>query len=392
MKRLRVACATPSVSHFEVPLLRLCAQMDDLCFEVFHRQVMPARQRYDSEFQGVIDWGEDLAQGYASTHCGSARDLVRNVRAFRPDVVLVYGYTWPGCARLMLSCRTRGVAMVHRGPMTCLRDPRAGRMARLRRPLRQVFLRQFRGHHYSGGHSLRVLEGAGIGPERRFFVPYSVDAPHFARRAEEECGGGLRAEIGFADDARVVLFLGQHNWIKGPDIALDAIRRAQDADPAIHALIVGTGRETDAMRQQAERSLRPGSFHFAGFVPSKETVSFYLASDVAIFPSRYETWARAVNEAMLCGCPTITSRRVGASDGLVRDGVNGLVVEAPEADSFAEAIGAFFALPVEERREWQRAAREDALALSYERHQAALRASFYDSAGWPQPAAQGSEA
>ena len=64
---------------------------------------------------------------------------------------------------------------------------------------------------------------------------------------------------------------------------------------------MGKGHETPAMMRAAEELLEPGTYHFAGFVPSKHTVPYYLASDLVIFPSRYETWARGVNEAMLCG-------------------------------------------------------------------------------------------
>ena len=46
---------------------------------------------------------------------------------------------------------------------------------------------------------------------------------------------------------------------------------------------------------------------FVGGVPLEETVDFYRAADVFVYPSLNETFGLPILEAMACGCPVVTS-------------------------------------------------------------------------------------
>ena len=46
---------------------------------------------------------------------------------------------------------------------------------------------------------------------------------------------------------------------------------------------------------------------FVGKIPLEETVSFYRAADVFVYPSLNETFGLPILEAMACGCPVVTS-------------------------------------------------------------------------------------
>jgi glycosyltransferase involved in cell wall biosynthesis len=80
------------------------------------------------------------------------------------------------------------------------------------------------------------------------------------------------------------------------------------------------------------------SVAFAG--PQAEGVErFYLASDLFMMLSKFDTFGMAALEAMAAGLPVIISGNVGAKD-LVEDGRNGFVVGDPDdAGSAAERIG-----------------------------------------------------
>ena len=285
-------------------------------------------------------------------------------------MVLIYGYSWPGALKILVRNWWRGQAQVHRGTLNYYLDPRRPLKGRLTRPLRSFVLRLFDAHHYGGDYSRKVLLDAGAKKSSLFFVPYSVDTEHFLATSEspqaQKAARALRVERGWAEDDRVILFIAQHNWFKGPDIAMEAFRRVAQADPQARFLVVGSGRMTDAMKAAALGGIEPGRIHFAGFVPSTQTVPYYLASDVVFCSSRYETWARMVNEAMLCRRPCVVSRVVPAAGGLIVAGVNGHVVKTPEAGLFAEAIARHFALPVMAREEMGEAARRHAQGFAYE--------------------------
>jgi glycosyltransferase involved in cell wall biosynthesis len=46
---------------------------------------------------------------------------------------------------------------------------------------------------------------------------------------------------------------------------------------------------------------------FVGGIPLEETVAFYQAADVFVYPSFNETFGLPILEAMACGCPVVTS-------------------------------------------------------------------------------------
>jgi glycosyltransferase involved in cell wall biosynthesis len=75
-------------------------------------------------------------------------------------------------------------------------------------------------------------------------------------------------------------------------------------------VIVGAGRDEKYVARlhslAAELGIA-GDLVFAGGVPLAETVSFYQAADVFVYPSFNETFGLPILEAMACGCPVVTS-------------------------------------------------------------------------------------
>jgi len=70
-----------------------------------------------------------------------------------------------------------------------------------------------------------------------------------------------------------------------------------------------------------------------GFVPDPE--NYLSQSTVHIFPSQWEGSAKVTYEAAACGLPQITTREAG---DLVRDGVEGIIVQPGDVDAIAAAI------------------------------------------------------
>jgi glycosyltransferase involved in cell wall biosynthesis len=83
---------------------------------------------------------------------------------------------------------------------------------------------------------------------------------------------------------------------------------------------------------------------FLGPLPRPSLPVAYAASEFALLPSiptpRFrEPWGLVCNEAMHQGRPVIASSAVGAvAGGLVRDGLNGIVVPPGDAAALAGAI------------------------------------------------------
>ena len=74
---------------------------------------------------------------------------------------------------------------------------------------------------------------------------------------------------------------------------------------------------------------------FTGGIPLEETVRFYQAADVFVYPSFNETFGLPILEAMACGCPVVTS-----DTSAMPETAGGAAILSDPADpaSIAEAI------------------------------------------------------
>jgi len=381
---LKVAIITTTISHFEVPLFRLAASMEELDVRVLHNDLRDDAFE-DTDYGTTIHWGERMKAGYANEGFATLGELEEQLIAWRPEVALFYGVASPALLRLLWRLKQERIPVLHRGTLSPFRDPRAkGLTPLLRRTLRPLVLRLFDAHHFGGSYSEKVLKDAWITSSRRYFVPYSVDSQHFLRESEKSSvileAQQIRSGLGWGEDDPVILLIGQLIWVKGADLIVGIIQSLQKRVPNAKLLVVGSGPLIDDCISDAKEHLSPGSFHFAGFISSKATVPYYLASTLACFPSRYETWARAANEAMLCGRCCIVTDRVAAAGGLVEHGLNGYVIDRLEPTPFIERIEEYLALPAERRAEMGEAARTRAQYFSYEAHADELRRSFVETA------------
>ena len=380
---IKVAVITMKLSHFEVPMFRLVAQMEGIELKVFHNDLR-GNTFEDADYGTTINWGERMREGFANTGYETREALSQAVIDWKPDVALQYGYFWKGALGLLWRLRRAGIPVVHRGLLTPYHNTRQNWLVtRVWRRMQPFLLRSFQAHHYGGTYSETVLERAGIAAERRYFVPYSVDTTYFLQQSDDpaqiDAARAIRQELGWADNDTVLLFMCQHSWFKAPDVMMRVLLLSQERHPGIKLIMAGSGLMTDECRAFAERHLRPGSFYFPGYVSSKSTVPIYLASDLVFFPSRYDTWSRGVNEAMLARRACIVSKIVPAAGGLVEHGKNGYVVEELEPSVFADSVDAWLSLSATERTTMSNNARERAKFFSYEAHADDLRRSFVET-------------
>jgi glycosyltransferase involved in cell wall biosynthesis len=74
--------------------------------------------------------------------------------------------------------------------------------------------------------------------------------------------------------------------------------------------VVGAARDetyADSLRSLAADLGISSDVVFVGGIPLEETVHFYRAADVFVYPSLNETFGLPILEAMACGCPVVTS-------------------------------------------------------------------------------------
>lgn len=134
-------------------------------------------------------------------------------------------------------------------------------------------------------------------------IPNGVDISRFRRPPEPR--GQLRAQLGIAEDAFVVMCAGQVQPRKG----VETFVRLAGEMPELTFVWVG-GMPFERLTADYERMQRlqrevPPNLVFAGSVPYEEMPAYYHASDVLFFPSRQETFGLTVVEAAAAGLPLV---------------------------------------------------------------------------------------
>jgi D-inositol-3-phosphate glycosyltransferase len=155
-----------------------------------------------------------------------------------------------------------------------------------------------------------------------------------------------RKDLGVADDAIVLLFVGRIQPLKAPDVLIEAAAEILKRNPELRSRLVvaicggpsGSGLERpDALVTLADQL---GVSDVVKFVPPTsraELVKWFQAASVCVVPSYSESFGLVAIEAQACGTPVIAAR-VGGLPTAVRDGISGVLVDGHEAATWADQI------------------------------------------------------
>jgi D-inositol-3-phosphate glycosyltransferase len=178
----------------------------------------------------------------------------------------------------------------------------------------------------------------GADPTHATVIPCGVDTALF-RPGDRDAA---RARIA-PGEAPLLLYVGRIAPIKGLETLLDAVVRLRARGSRVRLLIVGgeadepaDGHEAAIRRRVDALGLRE-AVRFVGAQPQDALRDYYVAADVTVLPSYYESFGMVALEAMACSSPVIGSR-VGGLATTVRDGVTGFLVPDGDATALGERI------------------------------------------------------
>jgi glycosyltransferase involved in cell wall biosynthesis len=178
----------------------------------------------------------------------------------------------------------------------------------------------------------------------------TVNSNFTRRRVLERRGGADPIVLGLLDlvqtapliataptERPFILFVGRHIADKRLTALPAALAVARRTIPTLHAVVVGTGPETEAARARADAEGLSGVIRFAGRVSSDELDGLFSTASALVNPSAREGFGLVVAEAAAFGAPSVVvAGEDNAAAELVTDGVNGFV----SASTRPEALGA----------------------------------------------------
>ncbi|MEV4128280.1 D-inositol-3-phosphate glycosyltransferase [Nocardia sp. NPDC049707] len=187
----------------------------------------------------------------------------------------------------------------------------------------------------------QLVELYGADPERIDVVPPGADLTRY-RPGEK---AAARAELGLANDERIVAFIGRIQPLKAPDVLVRAAAELLHRDPArkLRVLIVGGPSGTGLERPDAliELAAVLGIAEHVTFLPPQppdRLVQVYQAADLVAVPSYNESFGLVAIEAQASGTPVLAAD-VGGLGTAVRHGETGLLVPGHRTPDWADALG-----------------------------------------------------
>lgn len=181
----------------------------------------------------------------------------------------------------------------------------------------------------------RAAVRIGLGTSRVVVVPNGVGEDPLVPRAR------ARHELGLADNAIVVGFIGRLVEQKAPEILLRAFAFAAASHPRLSLAVVGSG---PLMRPLCELAVELKIAHKVLWLGERDARTVISAFDIFAISSRKEGLPYVVLEAMAAGLPIVATAASGV-ELLVQPGVNGVVVSTDDAQMFGDALSALVVNP-----------------------------------------------
>jgi glycosyltransferase involved in cell wall biosynthesis len=285
------------------------------------------------QFAGVEHRTWRLDRGRPWTLPTALLDLRRAIREVEPDVIHLHSFVAgllgrPPLPRALLGARVPVVYQPHAWSFELFSRARIGDAVR-----RWEAWAARTTDVMVANCDDEIAEGRSIGievPARALGV--AVDVSRF-RPVDSAGQAAFRTELGL-ESKHVVLCLGRLARQKGQDLLLPAWERSRPAETTL--VLLGPG---DAAPLEPLAPTQWGRTVLA--VGEHDDVRPWLwASDLLVLPSRYETVALVVAEAMSCGRPVVATAVNGARDTILSGPLPaaGAVVDLPDMDGLIAAV------------------------------------------------------
>ena len=307
----RVALLTEIPAPYRIPLFNALAERVDL-------RVLFLRERHEGHLyelhrdEMAFEWrvlpGVELT---VRSHWFVLNSSVTG-RLRHADAVVLGGWNQLAFWEAIIWCFLRRVPTIVWVESTA-HDERSGR----HEPLKRLLLRAVTRFVVPGVASREYLEHLGIRAERIAVAPNAVDPTIFGATNRSRTSGPCR-----------IITVARLSPEKGVDVLVRAV-----ADLPVEVVVAGSGPEEDRLRALAGPNVT-----FLGNVERDELPQLYADADIAVVPSRSDTWGMPLNEAALAGLPLVASSVVGGSRDLIEEGVNGFRVPPDDPGALREVL------------------------------------------------------
>jgi glycosyltransferase involved in cell wall biosynthesis len=170
---------------------------------------------------------------------------------------------------------------------------------------------------------LPIFKSWGIDPKKIVYIPNGVDTEKFSPGKSD-----VKKKLNCKN---LVIYWGRLGYQKNIQLLIKAFDRCTTLDTKL--VIIGKGPDLPKLKQIAQAN---PNIIFPGYLSDDQLLAYARGADVAVFPSRGESWGLVVAEAMACELPVISSNVGKASEFLGTD--RGILIDIETEEKLAKHI------------------------------------------------------
>jgi len=336
---------------YQAPLLRKIANKDSIDFKTFFISDHTVRPHFDKDFNQITKWDTLLLEGYDHTFLKKILNakgfsffspfvygISKSLREKKWDAIWIHGYNHFSLILVLFLASLYKIPILFRAESTLL----ATKSNFFKDILIRLLIKLSSGLLYIGNSNKDYYLKYGATESQLFFTPYAVDNEiyKFTNQEKEEISERLIKENNIDEEAIIILFVGKFIDRKNPLLLLEAFYEVirQQPQNKFVLLYVGTGPDLELIENKIKQYYLDAKVKLLGFKNEKELTEYYSIADLLVLPSKEETFGLVINEAMSAGTAIIASNKVGSSQDLVIDGINGFIFESDNLESLTSIL------------------------------------------------------
>lgn len=174
----------------------------------------------------------------------------------------------------------------------------------------------------------------GVPAERICVLPDASETP----KCKSE---NLRAKYSIPKDKKIVLYFGRLLIQKGLHILLQAFSKMENRGD--YYLIVAGDGENGELCRNIIKDKKLDNVIMCGWINPDERLNYFSQCDIFVFPGtffegRVDVWGLTLVEAIQNGKPVISTNAVGSAKDLIKNGVNGFILDAGDEEKLVTSL------------------------------------------------------
>lgn len=175
-------------------------------------------------------------------------------------------------------------------------------------------------------------------------------------QADTHSRAEAKASLGYDAADRLITYIGRLDWVKRAHLLVQALPMILEAEKHARLLLVGDGDQRRDLEILVAKMGLNDTVRVFGWVPHNELQRVYRSADCLCLPSIWEGFPKVILEAMSMQVPVVASD-IPANREILLGGELGCLVNNPDPASWASAVNALLANPVQAVLRAERASR-----------------------------------